>query len=34
MTADPQTTHTADGEAIPGVDPRADENLLRQALGV
>lgn len=23
----------ADAEAIPGVDPRADENLLRQSLG-
>jgi hypothetical protein len=30
MTANQQT---ADGEAIPGVDPQADENLLRQSLG-
>jgi hypothetical protein len=35
MTAsiDLQTIVPADAEAIPGVDPRADENLLRQSLG-
>jgi len=28
-----QPVVTADAEAIPGIDPRADENLLRQSLG-
>ncbi len=33
MTANPQILYTDDGEAIPGIDPQADENLLRQSLG-
>lgn len=33
IAANPQAASPADAEAIPGIDPRADENLLRQSLG-
>lgn len=33
VSIDMQAVVTADAEAIPGVDPRADGNLLRQSLG-